>query len=78
MIPLLPPCSAMPPESEISSFLHCPKNCGRKYKHDSSLNKHLRYECGRDKRFQCPDCGKKFSQKCNLKSHAIARHRKLL
>lgn len=47
----------------------CPM-CGRCYKIRSTLNRHIRYECGMArKKLACEICGKKFSRPDNLKQH---------
>lgn len=47
----------------------CPR-CGRCYKIRSTLNRHIRYECGiARKKLACEICGKKFSRPDNLKQH---------
>ncbi len=50
-------------------------NCGRDYKYKSTLNRHLKYECGDKKNFECPICGKLFAQKCNYKTHLGIMHK---
>lgn len=46
----------------------CPQ-CGNVYKHKTSLYKHLKYECQKEKQFQCIYCMKKFARKGHLQSH---------
>lgn len=58
-----------------TSVLFCPNHCGRKYKHDASLRKHLKFECGVEKQFRCVNCGKTFSQKAHLLSHLLNIHK---
>lgn len=58
-----------------STYVYCPKGCGRKYKNKSTVYTHLKYECGVPKQFSCPICGKDFAQKQNLKSHMGLVHR---
>lgn len=55
----------------------CP-TCGRKYTHLQSVAQHLRYECGKDPQFKCPQCDYKAKQKCNLKAHLARKHFKIL
>uniref|UniRef100_A0A336MKR0 CSON002537 protein n=1 Tax=Culicoides sonorensis TaxID=179676 RepID=A0A336MKR0_CULSO len=48
----------------------CPRaNCAKTYKDASSLQRHIRYECGGMKKFRCIMCGKAFSQGSHLKRH---------
>ncbi|EDW47279.1 GM20509 [Drosophila sechellia] len=48
----------------------CPRfNCLKSYKDASSLQRHIRYECGGQKKFRCLMCGKAFSQSSHLKRH---------
>lgn len=56
----------------------CPRNCGRRYKHKSHLNVHLKYECGVPKRFKCDVCDKAFARKENFKTHMIMKHKTIL
>ncbi|CAG0882466.1 unnamed protein product [Cyprideis torosa] len=49
--------------------------CPKSYRHHTSLHKHRRYECGKEPQFECPICGKKFSQKINMKVHYSSVHR---
>ncbi|XP_039284619.1 zinc finger X-chromosomal protein isoform X2 [Nilaparvata lugens] len=61
--------------------LQCPyfecfkcKQCGKSYRHRSSLNKHVKNECGKDPQMQCPYCSHRTKHKGNLKSHIVAKH----
>lgn len=51
----------------------CPQ-CGNNYKHKTSLYKHLKYECQKEKQFQCWYCQKKFARKGHLQSHCKYVH----
>ncbi|EDO64122.1 AGAP005245-PL [Anopheles gambiae str. PEST] len=62
--------------SDLSKFLNavgryeCPRrDCDKNYKDASSLQRHIRYECGGMKKFRCVMCGKAFSQGSHLKRH---------
>lgn len=50
------------------------KNCFRKYKHSTSLYKHVKYECGKEPQFKCPYCPHRSKIKPNLKSHIARKH----
>ncbi|XP_060535629.1 zinc finger protein 2-like [Cylas formicarius] len=41
---------------------HC-LGCSRSYKHEASLRKHMKYECGKPPQFACHICRRKFTQK---------------
>lgn len=51
----------------------CPQ-CGNVYKHKTSLYKHLKYECQKEKQFQCWYCKKRFARKGHLQSHCKYVH----
>lgn len=53
----------------------CP-NCGRTYRHQSSLCYHKR-ECGKEPTLQCPYCPYKTKQTRSLKLHFLMRHSSL-
>ncbi|KAJ1529451.1 hypothetical protein ONE63_006228 [Megalurothrips usitatus] len=46
----------------------CPL-CGQVYKHQSSLSKHRRYECGIEPQFSCPYCVHRSKRKAHLQLH---------
>lgn len=48
--------------------------CGKSYKHKSTLNAHKKYECGVEPKFTCNICFKKFKVKSNYKAHYIVMH----
>lgn len=53
----------------------CPNlGCGRSYKYKMNLNRHLHYECGKEKQFECELCLKCFAQKENLRRHCVILH----
>ncbi|KAG8259337.1 longitudinals lacking protein, isoforms A/B/D/L-like [Homalodisca vitripennis] len=48
--------------------------CGRKYFHKKHLNRHQRYECGKDPQFACPYCPYRAKQKICIKAHLRRKH----
>ena len=68
-------CESYPAVStNDEGVLLCPNNCGRKYKHDCSLRKHVKFECGVEKQFRCPVCAKMFARKDQLQRHMLTNH----
>lgn len=65
--------------TELPDPVYCPNhNCGRRYRgvnRKGSLNSHLRNECGQQKKFQCPICSKRFSQKNVFRTHCGLVHK---
>jgi rubrerythrin len=51
-------------------------SCGKVYRHQCSLWRHGRYECGKPAMFQCPICSYRAKQKSNLIMHVYHVHRK--
>lgn len=49
-------------------------NCNKSYKNKGTLSRHLRYECGKEPKFECAMCEKKFKHKQNLKVHLLTMH----
>lgn len=60
-----------------SSMWHfpCPNECGRIYKYKTSMVKHFKHECGKEPKYCCTFCPKKFHQKGNLKTHIGLVHK---
>ncbi|XP_063228451.1 longitudinals lacking protein-like isoform X11 [Bacillus rossius redtenbacheri] len=52
----------------------CP-DCGRCYRWRRGLVSHMKLECGKEPRFQCPFCPHRSKQKGNLKAHVSVVHR---
>lgn len=50
------------------------KSCGKTYNQNYNLTRHIKYECGIDRKFVCPHCQQKFKRKDHLKSHCINKH----
>lgn len=40
--------------------------------------RHLKYECGVERKFECHICHKKFTRKDSIKTHLLIFHRMLL
>ncbi|XP_076221783.1 uncharacterized protein LOC143174339 [Nomia melanderi] len=55
-------------ETRDSSGYSCPR-CGNAYLRVHSLNRHIKFECGVEPRFECPVCHKKSKHKHNLILH---------
>ncbi|XP_078042404.1 longitudinals lacking protein, isoforms A/B/D/L-like [Augochlora pura] len=55
-------------ENRDSSEYSCPR-CGNAYLRLHSLNRHIKFECGVEPRFECPVCHKKSKHKHNLILH---------
>ncbi|KAG8259319.1 hypothetical protein J6590_014788 [Homalodisca vitripennis] len=51
--------------------------CGRKYKHNYLLRRHLQYECGIEPRFSCSLCPYKGNYRQSLQSHMVLKHKDL-
>jgi len=56
----------------------CPNNCGKSYKFSNTLNRHVKYECGDLRKFNCPCCTKAFKQKSAMQGHAATIHKCLI
>ena len=52
----------------------CP-HCQRAYDWNYNLNRHLKYECGKENAFQCGKCGRKFPHKQNCVYHLKRKHK---
>lgn len=57
--------------------LHECADCGNKYKHKGSLQRHVKYECRKQPSFQCPYCVYRAYQKHNLLLHERHLHKDL-
>ena len=49
----------------------CPK-CPSKFSHRNSLNRHFRYECGKEPSFKCPYCNYAGKRAANIYRHVRA------
>jgi hypothetical protein len=52
----------------------CP-HCQRAYDWNYNLNRHLKYECGKENAFQCAKCSRKFPHKQNCVYHLKRKHK---
>lgn len=52
---------------------NCEK-CFKSYKHDHSLRRHLKFECGKPPSFQCEYCHFQTHRKHNLQRHIMLLH----
>jgi hypothetical protein len=59
--------------SEKQSF-KCQK-CGKCYNWNYNLNRHMRFECGIENRFECSNCHKRFPYKQNAAIHLKRKHK---
>lgn len=56
----------------------CPNHCGRTYTVKGSLSRHLKYECGTSKKFNCEFCRRQFCHKADLKKHVGLVHKTIM
>lgn len=47
----------------------------RSYDWNYNLNRHLKYECGKENAFMCSKCGRKFPHKQNCVYHLKRKHK---
>ena len=52
----------------------CPR-CQRSYDWNYNLNRHLKYECGKQNAFECSKCGRRFPHKQNCVYHLKRKHK---
>ncbi|KAH1008507.1 hypothetical protein HUJ05_009057 [Dendroctonus ponderosae] len=57
------------------NMFKCPNECGKRYKHQISLNQHLKNECGVAPRFKCTYCSYAGKRNTHLKSHLLRMHK---
>lgn len=55
-------------QTTIGGSYSCSR-CGNSYARPHSLNRHIRFECGVEPKFECPVCHKKSKHKHNLVLH---------
>ncbi|XP_065203451.1 zinc finger protein 425-like [Planococcus citri] len=54
---------------KVTGKFICLNACGRQYKYKRDLKRHMKYECGLEKHFKCPNCPKAFRRGNQLKTH---------
>jgi uncharacterized Zn-finger protein len=64
----LSPLSLTPIQPTIGAPYSCSR-CGNTYARPHSLNRHIRFECGVEPKFECPVCHKKSKHRHNLVLH---------
>jgi hypothetical protein len=52
----------------------CLLGCGKVYSQNKNLQYHMKYECGKEPRFQCPYCPHRTKRKNNLMLHISSQH----
>ena len=62
------------PKDGSKRVYSCP-HCQRSYDWNYNLNRHLKYECGKENAFQCARCGRKFPHKQNCVYHLKRKHK---
>lgn len=55
-----------------------PCDCGKSYRHSTSLFSHKKFECGKNPQFSCHICPSRFFRKCHLKCHVARIHKSVL
>ncbi|KAI5697670.1 hypothetical protein M8J75_013921 [Diaphorina citri] len=48
--------------------------CGKEYQYKRNLDRHKKFECGQEPRYQCPHCPHRAKHKANLKTHIAVKH----
>ncbi|XP_049841131.1 longitudinals lacking protein, isoforms A/B/D/L-like [Schistocerca gregaria] len=61
------------PQSKRPCFSRC-RVCGKVYKYNRNLTKHLKYECGKEPQFCCPYCPARYTQNGTLRKHLEKHH----
>jgi len=61
-------------EKEQKQSFKCQK-CGKCYNWNYNLNRHMRFECGIENRFECSMCQKRFPYKQNVAIHLKRKHK---
>ncbi|KAK3915489.1 Zinc finger and SCAN domain-containing protein 10 [Frankliniella fusca] len=50
------------------------ERCGKEYGYRKNMLQHLRYECGMEPQFRCPQCIRRFRRNSHLRSHIFSKH----
>ncbi|KAE8747861.1 hypothetical protein FOCC_FOCC005473 [Frankliniella occidentalis] len=50
------------------------ERCGKEYGYRKNMLQHLRYECGMEPQFRCPQCVRRFRRNSHLRSHIFSKH----
>ena len=61
-------------DSKEQQQFKCQK-CGKCYRWNYNLNRHMRFECGIENRFECSMCQKRFPYKQNVAIHLKRKHK---
>lgn len=69
-----PPLFPQQTAPQDAGLYSCP-SCSKAYKHQPSLWKHRKFECGQEPQFACPMCPYRAKRKHHLESHVASRHR---
>lgn len=67
--------SIMFPEPVLENKPFVCNDCGRSYSRKPNLNKHQRYECGKEPQFMCPVCPYRAKHKTTLHTHLGLQHK---
>ncbi|KAK5641994.1 hypothetical protein RI129_008161 [Pyrocoelia pectoralis] len=59
----------------MKSF-HC-STCQKKYLSKTALNRHIKYDCGKEPMFRCYQCTYRAHQKVHLQKHLLKMHRRV-
>ncbi|KAL7023790.1 hypothetical protein ACKWTF_012782 [Chironomus riparius] len=65
----LSPLSLTPIQPSLGGAPYSCSRCGNTYARPHSLNRHIRFECGVEPKFECPVCHKKSKHRHNLVLH---------
>ncbi|KAF6202963.1 hypothetical protein GE061_003371 [Apolygus lucorum] len=58
---------------DATQFFTCGK-CQRKYRWKAALQRHVKYECGKEAQFFCSVCSYRAKHKSSLLRHMTGRH----